>query len=97
MLRLRAAYSVRCMAIRSATSLKGGGGDDASLSPTAKLAAMLKESLAANTIGGKVDVESRSAGSCVARIGMIPFVSDTTGYQSSNFIRLAYAVINPGR
>ena len=29
------------------------------LSPTTKLAAMLKEALAANTIGGKVDVESR--------------------------------------
>jgi hypothetical protein len=39
-----------------AASLKGGA-DDAAVSPTTKLAAMLKEALAANTIGGKVDVE----------------------------------------
>jgi hypothetical protein len=45
----------------------------------------------------KVDVEGRSAGSCVVRVGMIPFVSDTATYQSSNYIRIAYAVINPGR
>jgi hypothetical protein len=32
---------------------------DAALSPTTKLAVMLKEALAANTIGGKVDIESR--------------------------------------
>lgn len=32
---------------------------DAALSPTTRLAAMLKEALAANTIGGKVDDESR--------------------------------------
>ncbi len=32
---------------------------DAALSPTTRLAAMLKEALAANTIGGKVDEESR--------------------------------------
>jgi hypothetical protein len=41
-----------------AASLKGSSAD-ADLSPTAKLAVMLKEALAANTIGGKVDVESR--------------------------------------
>ena len=41
-----------------AASLKGSSAD-AELSPTTKLAAMLKEALAANTIGGKVDVESR--------------------------------------
>src|SRR5690242_9691763 len=32
---------------------------DAALSPTDRLASMLKEALAANTIGGKVDLESR--------------------------------------
>ena len=37
----------------------GGGASDAALSPTTRLAAMLKEALAANTIGGKVDEESR--------------------------------------
>lgn len=37
----------------------GAPGPDAALSPTTRLAAMLKEALAANTIGGKVDVESR--------------------------------------
>jgi hypothetical protein len=42
-----------------AGSLKGGSAEDAALSPTTRLAAMLKEALAANTIGGKVDVESR--------------------------------------
>jgi hypothetical protein len=41
-----------------AGSLKGAAEADA-LSPTTKLATMLKEALAANTIGGKVDVESR--------------------------------------
>ena len=37
----------------------GGRGADAALSPTTRLAAMLKEALAANTIGGKVDDDSR--------------------------------------
>jgi hypothetical protein len=32
---------------------------DAALSPTTRLAAMLKEALAANTIGGKVDTDHR--------------------------------------
>jgi hypothetical protein len=41
-----------------AASLKSRS-TDAALSPTTKLAAMLKEALAANTIGGTVDVESR--------------------------------------
>ena len=40
------------------TSLAGAPAD-AALSPTTRLAAMLKEALAANTIGGKVDQESR--------------------------------------
>ena len=44
-----------------AKSLAGSGasGDDAALSPTNRLAAMLKEALASNTIGGKVDDGSR--------------------------------------
>jgi Domain of Unknown Function (DUF349) len=41
-----------------AASLKSEA-SNADVSPTTKLAAMLKEALAANTIGGKVDVESR--------------------------------------
>jgi hypothetical protein len=41
-----------------AASLKGAG-DKLDLSPTERLANMLKEALAANTIGGKVDAESR--------------------------------------
>jgi hypothetical protein len=41
-----------------AASLKGPA-DKPDLSPTEKLANMLKEALAANTIGGKVDAESR--------------------------------------
>jgi hypothetical protein len=36
-----------------------GAAADADLSPTTRLAAMLKEALAANTIGGKVEEESR--------------------------------------
>ncbi len=43
-----------------AGSLAGGAGAGAAgLSPTTRLAAMLKEALAANTIGGKVDEESK--------------------------------------
>ena len=42
-----------------ATSLAGQGKADDALSPTTKLAAMLKEALASNTIGGKVDDDSR--------------------------------------
>jgi hypothetical protein len=44
-----------------AASLGGqSGADDRALSPTTRLAAMLKEALAANTIGGKVDEGNRS-------------------------------------
>ncbi len=44
-----------------AASLLGapGAAADTALSPTTRLASMLKEALAANTIGGKVDQESR--------------------------------------
>lgn len=45
----------------------------------------------------KVDVQSTSAGSCVIHVGMIPFVTDPGGYQGSDFIRVGYVVINPGR
>ncbi len=45
----------------------------------------------------KVDVESRSAGSCVVHIGMIPFVTDASNYHPSDYIRIGYTVINPGR
>ncbi len=45
----------------------------------------------------KVNVESRTAGSCVLRIGMMPFVTDPSNYQGSDYIRVGYLVINPGR
>jgi hypothetical protein len=54
---------------------------DAALSPTTRLAAMLKEALAANTIGGKVDTdhrfraageEVRQAQASWSRIGPVP-------------------------
>lgn len=45
----------------------------------------------------KVDVESRTAGACTVRVGMIPFATDPSSYQGSDYIQLAYAVINPGR
>jgi len=65
-----------------ASSLRGpvSGGDEA-LSPTTRLAAMLKEALASNTIGGKVDEDSRlraaqedvrQAQASWSRIGPVP-------------------------
>jgi hypothetical protein len=54
---------------------------DAALSPTARMAAMLKEALAANTIGGKTDDDSRfraaaddvrQAQAALSRIGPVP-------------------------
>ncbi len=57
------------------------GGADESLSPTTRLAAMLKEALAANTIGGKADEDSRwraaaedvrQAQAALSRIGPVP-------------------------
>lgn len=45
----------------------------------------------------QVQVQSRTAGSCVARIGMTPFVTDPGTYQGSDYIRVAYLVINPGK
>ena len=65
-----------------AASLRGpAAGDDAALSPTTRLAAMLKEALASNTIGGKVDEGSRvraaqedvrQAQASWSRIGPVP-------------------------
>ena len=67
-----------------ATSLTPGGAGaaaDATLSPTSRLAAMLKDALAANTIGGKVDDESRfraanddvrQAQAALSRVGPVP-------------------------
>ena len=59
----------------------GAGGGDAVVSPTTRLAAMLKEALAANTIGGKADEDSRlraaaeevrQAQASFSRIGLVP-------------------------
>jgi hypothetical protein len=67
-----------------ATSLAGpaqSAAGDASVSPTTRLAAMLKEALAANTIGGKVDEDSRfraaneevrQAQTSFSRVGPVP-------------------------
>jgi len=44
----------------------------------------------------RVDVESRSAGSCVVRLGMIPFVTDIK-YKPNDDIKIGYVVINPGK
>ena len=63
-----------------AVSLNGPA-DQAEVSPTVKLANMLKEALAANTIGGKVDPESRrraaqeevrQAQASLSRVGPVP-------------------------
>jgi hypothetical protein len=57
------------------------GAGDAAVSPTTRLAAMLKEALAANTIGGRVDDDSRfraaneevrQAQASWSRIGPVP-------------------------
>ena len=66
-----------------AASLAGpaGAAADAALSPATRLAAMLKEALAANTIGGKVDDDSRlraaseevrQAQTSWSRLGFVP-------------------------
>jgi hypothetical protein len=56
-------------------------GDDAAISPTTRLAAMLRDALAANTIGGKVDDDTRfraandevrQAQATLSRIGLVP-------------------------
>lgn len=64
-----------------AASLAGPAAADDSVSPTTRLAAMLKDALAANTIGGKVDQEARyraateevrQAQTSWQRIGLVP-------------------------
>ena len=64
-----------------ALSLNGSAAVDARLSPTNRLAVMLKEALAANTIGGKADDEARfraaaeevkQAQASWSRIGSVP-------------------------
>jgi hypothetical protein len=45
----------------------------------------------------KVNIDSRTAGSCVARVSMIPFITDAGTYQGSDYIQIAYTVINPGK
>jgi len=50
---------VKRMEDLAASFTPAGAAVDAPLSPTTRLAAMLKEALAANTIGGKADTESR--------------------------------------
>src|SRR6185312_15651653 len=45
----------------------------------------------------KVDVESRTAGSFVLHIGMMPTTTDASTFQGSDFIHIGYLVINPGR
>jgi hypothetical protein len=77
----------------------GGQGSDAVLSPTTRLAAMLKEALAANTIGGKVDEDSRwraaqedvrQAQASWARIG--PVAEDARRALADRFARACRAI-----
>jgi hypothetical protein len=86
-----------------AASLKGGSPEDVALSPTTKLAAMLKEALAANTIGGKVDVESRrraaqedvrQAQASWSRIG--PVADDAKRALSERFQRAVRQILASG-
>ena len=71
----------RIEALAKSISGPGAAGGDAALSPTARMAAMLKEALAANTIGGKTDDDSRfraaaddvrQAQAALSRIGPVP-------------------------
>ncbi|MFN7917709.1 MAG: DUF349 domain-containing protein [Vicinamibacterales bacterium] len=68
-------------ALAESLSGKQGPAADGAVSPTTRLAAMLKEALAANTIGGKADDDSRlraaqeelrQAQSAFTRIGHVP-------------------------
>ena len=45
----------------------------------------------------RVDVQSRAAGSCVIRIGVIPTSTSTHIFHTNDYIRIGYVVINPGR
>ena len=75
------AIVVRVEALAASLEGKSSASADQELSPTNRLAAMLKEALAANTIGGKVDEDSRLrsavddvrlAQSAWTRIGQVP-------------------------
>jgi hypothetical protein len=66
---------------KSLGSPASGSHDEAALSPTTRLAAMLRDALAANTIGGKVDDDARfraaaedvrQAQASWTRIGFVP-------------------------
>ena len=82
--RIASAWKRSCGGWRSSPAPRrpsGGAAGDAALSPTTRLAAMLKEALAANTIGGKVDEDSRmraaaeevrQAQASWSRIGPVP-------------------------
>jgi hypothetical protein len=72
---------VRRMEELAGSATASGGAAEAALSPATRLAEMLKEALAANTIGGKVDEDSRmraaaeevrQAQASWARIGQVP-------------------------
>ncbi len=45
----------------------------------------------------QVQVKSRTAGSCVLHLSLIPYVTEANTYQGSDYIRVGYAIINPGR
>ena len=71
----------RIEALAKSLSGPAAAGGDAAVSPTTRLAAMLKEALAANTIGGKTDDDSRfkaaseevrQAQTTLSRIGPVP-------------------------
>ena len=75
------ALVVKMEALAESLGGKQGAAVEAAVSPTTRLAAMLKEALAANTIGGKADDDSRlraaqdelrQAQSAFTRIGVVP-------------------------
>ncbi|MGC4085821.1 MAG: DUF349 domain-containing protein [Vicinamibacterales bacterium] len=75
------ALVVKVEQLAESLSGKQAAAADAAVSPTTRLAAMLKEALAANTIGGKADDDSRlraaqeelrQAQSAFTRIGIVP-------------------------
>ena len=81
----------------------GPAAADAALSPTTRLAAMLKEALAANTIGGKVDEgsrlraaaeEVRQAQASWSRIG--PVAEDTRRALADRFQRACRRITDEG-
>jgi hypothetical protein len=82
-----------------AKSMAGAGADDRSLSPADRLAARLKEALAANTIGGKADDEARvraaldevkQAQSSLSRLG--PIDNDVRRALADRFQRAARTI-----